>query len=179
MKSCVCVKKLFSCPVAVSSGIILASVIALASAYTAQFGFGLEPCVLCLWQRIPYAAAILLGIFGLIARNNNKLVAVFVLLSALALLIGAGIAGYHVGVEERWWVSGVEGCAVSFEEEGASAASLLDKIMQAPTVSCTEIAWRDPVLGISMAGYNAALSLFLAISCAIAAAAIKRRPSAG
>ena len=39
--------------------LILVGVGSLGAAYTAQFGFDLEPCVLCLYQRVPFAIAIL------------------------------------------------------------------------------------------------------------------------
>ncbi|HEY9164284.1 MAG TPA: disulfide bond formation protein B, partial [Magnetovibrio sp.] len=38
---------------------------ALVMAYVAQYGFDLEPCILCLYQRIPYALVAILGFAGM------------------------------------------------------------------------------------------------------------------
>jgi disulfide bond formation protein DsbB len=73
----------------------------LAFALTMQYGFGIEPCVLCAYQRIAYGAA------GnprpwphsrprpaTAARRSAGL-------CGLVLLVGFGIALYHVGVEQH------------------------------------------------------------------------------
>ena len=46
-------------------GIFAVSATALANAYIAEYGFGLEPCILCLYQRVPYAVAGVLGLAAL------------------------------------------------------------------------------------------------------------------
>lgn len=169
-----CIKQLWSCPVAVSAGIALISVIALATAFTAQFALNLPPCILCLYQRIPYAIALVLGVSGLLLRDNTRAIVVIVAISALVFLLNAALAFYHVGVEEKWWRSMVEGCAVPAFDTGAEK-SILDQILQAPTVSCDKAAWRDPVLKLSMAGYNVLLCLFVAVNCGIAAIKISEK----
>lgn len=167
-------QKLLSNPVLVAGGILAVSVIALGGAYFSQYALGLEPCNLCIYQRIPYAAAIVLALIALIAHKNRKIAAVIVFFCALSFLINAGIAFYHVGVEQKWWVSAIEGCAVP--GVASSPENLLDAIMKAPTARCDEIPWQDPILGISMAGYNALLSFMLFIGCSLAALAIRQRP---
>lgn len=170
-----CLKKLWSCPVAVSLGIALVSILALAAAFTAQFALKMEPCILCLYQRIPYAIAIALGLAGLALRENKNAVSLLVALAALAFFIDAGLALYHVGVEQKWWVSAVEGCrAPQFASN--EGLSVLDQLLKTPSVSCDQVAWRDPVLRISMAGWNVMLCAFLAVNCAVASRLIKRRP---
>ncbi|MBL4614473.1 MAG: disulfide bond formation protein B, partial [Magnetovibrio sp.] len=86
--------------------LILAGATSLAFAYAAQFGFDLEPCILCLYQRVPFAVAIILGLIGLL--KPQWLVMVFTL-AITAFAINCGIAVYHVGVEQHWWVSAA-GC---------------------------------------------------------------------
>jgi disulfide bond formation protein DsbB len=79
----------------------------LGAAFAFQYIGGLEPCVLCIWQRYPYGAVIVLGLLGAgLARGavppTGALAAVMGL-AALALFTDAAIAGFHVGVEQKWW----------------------------------------------------------------------------
>ena len=115
-----------------------------------QYIGGLAPCKLCIWQRWPHGLAILAGLLAL------RLTAA-AWLGAGLMLVGAGIGVYHAGVEQSWW-DGPNTCT-SGPITGQSAEDLLNQIMNAPIVRCDEIAWS--MAGISMAGWNAILSLAL------------------
>jgi disulfide bond formation protein DsbB len=80
-------------------------------------------------------------------------------LLALLMLAGVGLGVYHAGVEWKFWPGPVE-CSGSLNNFG-SAIGLLDKINQTRLVPCDVAAFR--VLGISLAGYNALISLALAV----------------
>jgi len=131
---------------------------ALGVGLTAQFGFGLQPCILCLTQRVPYVVAGLLALTALVTRHAG--VRLWLLWGcALAFAINAGIAVYHVGVEQHWWVStcsAAAGAALADSPEALMAA--LTK--PAPLPPCDQAPWR--LFGISFAGYNIAASLGLA-----------------
>lgn len=167
-------KKLLSCPVAVGAGIFGISLLSLASAYTAQYGFGLQPCILCLYQRAPFAIAAILGIvcaaFGKYGRRTAASLSAAA--SGVVFLTGSIIAAYHSGVERHWWKSMFESCA-GLSVEG-DAGSLLARIEQASIARCDEIPWADPILGLSMANYNAAMSFGLFAICLAAAWLIRR-----
>lgn len=156
-------KKILSSPVSTFGAVFLISAIALASAFIAEVIFELEPCILCVYQRIPFVIGLALGLTGLILEYkpyNGKL-----LLPVLSLnfFINALIAFYHTGVERHWWRSAVEGCAApNFD---TSPQSILENIMSAPSARCDEIPWADPILGLSMANYNVVLCLGLSIAC--------------
>ncbi len=128
------------------------------------FGFqhigGLPPCALCIWQRYPHVAALLIGLVALRIRHRGLAV-----LGALAALMTAAVGAFHVGVEQGWW-EGPSTCSAG-PIGGMSADDLLDQIMAAPLVRCDEIAWQ--MLGLSMAGWNAVLSLGLALLWLVAA----------
>lgn len=131
------------------------------------FGFeylgGLLPCTLCLWQRWPHAAAIVIGAAGLASPQR-----IWPILGALAALTTAGIALFHVGVEQLWW-DGLATCTVN-TMAGVSVDDLLslDADVAAP-VRCDAIAWQ--FLGLSMAAWNGLLSLGLAAFWLLAARA--------
>lgn len=166
-------KNLLSHPVFIPAGLFLLAVISLGSAFTAQYGFGLQPCSLCLLQRWPYGVIAVLALTALGAgyTGHIKIVALLVFLCALSLLTGGIIAAYHVGVEQHWWTSFLEGCTVDLG--GSSPLDLLKQIESTAAVRCDQIPWS--LFGISMAGYNALLSLTAAPVTALAALLIVRR----
>jgi len=144
----------------VVAGIALASFGALATAYVAQYGFDLWPCELCLVQRAPYVAAMVLGALALMPAVDKPSRRQVVDLAILLFLIGAGTALYHVGVEEKWW-KGPAGCAGAIADY--SPEDLMKALNQPGRTGCEEAAFR--FLGISMAGYNAIAALILAGLC--------------
>ncbi len=131
----------------------LGSVALLGGAYAFQHLGGMPPCKMCLWQRWPHAAAIAIGVLGLLSGRRELAV-----LGMLAALTTAGIGVYHAGVEQMWW-QGPTTCT-SGPIDGLSTDDLLNQIMNAPIVRCDEIAWS--MFGISMAAWNAILSFILA-----------------
>lgn len=163
-------------------GLIAAAVLvvvsggSLAMAYLFQYGFGMAPCILCLYQRIPHALAALLGLIALapVLKKNPKpkITALLVALTAPIYLIGAGIALYHTGVEQHWWASALEACTATVDFS-SPATGLMAQIEAAKAVRCDVIPWS--LFGISMAGYNTALSLGMAIATPITAILITRR----
>ena len=70
----------------------------LLGAFAFQHLGGLAPCKLCLWQRWPHGAAIVIGVLALALPGR-----LLPLLGALAALTTAAIGGYHTGVERGWW----------------------------------------------------------------------------
>ena len=143
---------------AVAGSILIASLAILGAAFAFQHLAGLQPCVLCIWQRYPYAATIALGALALLLADHRRLAAGILALSGGVFLIGAGIAAYHVGVEQGWW-QGTAACGSTRPPSG-SIEELRERLMRTPVVRCDEVAWS--LLGVSMAGYNLLLSLGLA-----------------
>lgn len=121
----------------------------LGGALISQYVGGLYPCEMCHWQRWPHAAAILLALAALLSPPNAPRTRPLVLLAALAIAISGGIGVFHAGVELGWW-EGITTCT-------ATAARSLQDILNTPLVRCDQVQW--DFLGISMAGWNAILSL--------------------
>lgn len=134
---------------------------ALGGAWIFQYGFGLQPCPLCLEQRVAYYFAIplacLLAAGVPLGAKRKVLVAGFVVIAGL-MLWNAGLGAYHSGVEWKWW-PGPQDCSGPINELG-SAGGLLKKIETIRIVRCDEVQWR--FLGLSLAGYNVLISLALA-----------------
>jgi disulfide bond formation protein DsbB len=145
--------------------ILFCSVAALAAALIGEYGFGLAPCQLCLYQRVPFCLAIILAILAM--RLQGRARAVLFGLCALLFLGNSGLALFHAGVEQHWWV-GPASCSAG----GAGGAQTIEQLMEQLNKplrlpSCDQIAWS--LFGISMAGYNVLLSLGLAAYAGLAA----------
>lgn len=122
--------------------------------------WGLAPCELCLPQRGPPMAAIVLGGWALACAPLAPAAARVALGAAAAvLLVGVVLASYHVGVQEHWW-AGPAACTGSGGFAG-SAADLATSLKTTQIVRCDEAAWR--MFGISLPGYNALISTALAV----------------
>jgi disulfide bond formation protein DsbB len=131
---------------------------ALCIAWLSQYGFGLAPCELCYWQRSGYWAAIALGVVAILQPTRTRRRRVALWLLAFAFVATAGIALFHVGVEQHWW-EGTSACTGQ-TTTGMTTEELAQAIENAPIVRCDVPAWT--MFGISMAGYNLLYALALA-----------------
>jgi disulfide bond formation protein DsbB len=127
----------------------------LAGAFGSEYLGGLFPCEMCWWQRWAHMAALGFAIAAFAAggrmpdRGRS-----FVWLAALGILVSGLIGAYHAGVEAGIFEGFTQCTAV---DGSGSSQDLLDRIMNAPLVRCDDIQWSW--LGVSMAGWNAILSL--------------------
>jgi len=136
------------------------SVALLLGAFAFQHIGGMHPCKMCIWQRWPHAAAIVIGVFAMAVPGRF-----FPVMGMLAALTTGAIGLYHTGVERGFW-QGPTSCTSS-GTGGISADELFDQIMAAPMVRCDEVAWE--MLGLSMASWNAVVALLLACMWIMAA----------
>lgn len=148
---------------------ILAPTALLGGALISQYVFGLHPCEMCMWQRWPHLAAIALALVAIITRTQRSTSTAFTAFAAIAIAISGGIGAFHAGVEYGWWV-GLTACSTT--PVGGSAADILDSIMATPLVRCDVAPWS--LFGISLAGYNALLSVAAAIATLALLAKVRR-----
>lgn len=150
------------------------SILMLATAHAFETFGGYAPCNLCLRQREVYWAALTVAVIGLALGVLKRPLVREALALALAaiFLTGAVVAGYHAGVEWHWW-PGPTTCTGGAVKIGAGALADLMAGAKVHPPACDQAAWR--MLGISMAGYNAAISAALA-ALGFTAAFAKDRP---
>ena len=146
-----------------------ASAAMLGGAFWFQYGEGLEPCPLCMAQRWAHAASLGIGLIATLVATRASAPWLLALLG-LAFLAGAGIAGYHVGVEQHWFASAFCG---SGDAVAATVEDLKALLWETEVARCDEIAWS--LLGISMAGWNMIVSAFLALVAFVAARRVAAR----
>lgn len=134
----------------------LTSAAMLAGAHAFQNFGGLSPCPLCLDQRNWHWGALSTGLVAFVLTRWKPAWSRYAAIAVGVVLLGSfAQAAYHVAVEQHWVVAQCD-TRVDFDnltlpESGA---------IEAP--KCDEIAWS--MLGISMAGYNALISLALALA---------------
>ena len=126
----------------------------LGGALGSQYVGGLAPCEMCYWQRWPHAAAIMLAALAFTYPARSTRARLLSGLAALAIAISGAIGVFHAGVEGGWW-EGLTRCT-------AGGAMSLDELMNVPLVRCDEVQWS--LFGISMAGWNAIISLGSALT---------------
>ena len=160
-------------PAAASAIVAVVGALTICGFFFFQYVLGYPPCPLCLDQRnafyvgVPLAALLWLGAnYG---ASNKVMIAGFAVIAAI-MLWNAGLSAYHAGVEWKFW-PGPQDCSGSLSDLG-TAGGLLDKIKSIRVVRCDEIPWS--FLGISLAGYNAIISLVLSLIAAWGARAAYR-----
>ena len=126
----------------------------LGGAYISQYGFGLHPCEMCWWQRYPHFAALALALLSTVAPPRKAWIA----LAALAIAVSGAIGVFHAGVEYGWW-EGITGCTAI---PGGDSGDPLEAMLNAPLVRCDEAPFY--FLGLSMAGWNAVISIGSALA---------------
>jgi disulfide bond formation protein DsbB len=153
---------------------LLASAAMLAIAHGFQTFGGYAPCTLCLRQREVYWAAGTIALaFMVIVRlpGGPRWREPTCWILGLGFLAGAGLAAYHAGAEWKFW-PGPTTCSSS--GAGVVSAQAMSDLLQGAKIrgpACDQAGW--VFLGLSMAGWNALISL--ALASLSAAAALRER----
>ncbi len=121
----------------------------LGGALLSQYVGGLHPCEMCIWQRWPHGIAILVAALAFLFPANSRNARLLIALAGIAIAISGAIGVFHAGVELKYW-EGLTRCSTG-------GAMSLDELMKVPLVRCDQIQFS--FLGISMAGWNAIVSL--------------------
>lgn len=140
----------------------LSSALMLAIAHAFETFGHLAPCTLCLKAREVYWVALTVGLItvaGQMLLKDDRIRRLGSLLLAAVFLVGVGVAVYHAGAEWKFW-PGPKTCASGAIPHLTS----LDSVMKGGSIkapACDKAAW--VFLGLSMAGWNALVSLKLLV----------------
>ncbi|UMY17684.1 disulfide bond formation protein B [Methylobacterium organophilum] len=137
--------------------VALAAALTVGGALVLEHGFGYVPCKLCLQERIPYYAVVPVALLAAILPARAARLALG--FCALALLYGAALGAYHAGAEWGFWL-GPSDCGGGAGAAPADVGDFLKNLNSVRVVDCSTAALR--VLGISLAGWSALISLALA-----------------
>ena len=138
------------------NGVLIFSILSLSIAYFIQYVLGHKPCNLCIIERIPYLAAVILISLVFILNKYEKILLSVVL---LFFIFGAVVSFYHFGIEQGFFKESAV-CGLKNTPELISKEELLRQLSEI-TVSCKDVTFR--IFGLSLTTINILLSLFLVV----------------
>ena len=109
------------------------------------------PCEMCHWQRWPLFGAIVVAAVAGMGAKESGAARLLAVLAVLLVATSGAIGAYQAGVEWHWWPGPAECTGERFVFHG------LQDLNAPGAVRCDAAAWR--LFGISLAGYNALISL--------------------
>ena len=136
------------------NGILAFSILSLSIAYFIQYALGHKPCNLCIIERIPYIAAIILISLIFILNRYQKIISSLIL---IFFIFGTVVSFYHFGVEQGFFSESLV-CELGISQP-INKEELLNQLKKAEIVSCKDVTFR--FLGLSLATINTVISLIL------------------
>ena len=136
------------------NGILVFSILSLSIAYFIQYVLGHKPCNLCIIERIPYIAAIILISLIFILNRYQKIISNLIL---IFFIFGAGVSFYHFGIEQGFFSESLV-CDLG-NGQPLNKEDLLNQLKKTEILSCKDVTFR--FLGLSLATINTVISLML------------------
>ena len=136
------------------NGILAFSILSLSIAYFIQYVLGHKPCNLCIIERIPYIAAIILISLIFILSRYQKIISSLIL---IFFIFGAVVSFYHFGIEQGFFSESLV-CDLG-NSQPLNKEDLLNQLKKTEIVSCKDVTFR--FLGFSLATINTVISLIL------------------
>ena len=134
------------------NGILAFSILSLSIAYFIQYVLGHKPCNLCIIERIPYIAAIILISLIFILNRYQKIISSLIL---IFFIFGAVVSFYHFGIEQGFFSESLV-CDLG-NSQPLNKEELLNQLKKTEIVSCKDVTFR--FLGLSLATINTIISI--------------------
>ena len=141
---------------AILSIILLFSIFAIFAAYFIQYVLKHEPCNLCLLERMPYVASIIIISFCLLFKKFEKISLIFL---SLVFFSATLVAIYHFGIEQGFIKESLV-CDLNSQNNSLTKEALLTELKE-KTISCKDVTFK--IIGLSLATINIFISLILSI----------------
>ena len=138
------------------NSILAFSILSLSIAYFIQYVLGHKPCNLCIIERIPYIAGIILISLIFILNKYQKIISSFLL---IFFIFGAVVSFYHFGIEQGFFSESLI-CELT-NSEALNKEELLNQLKKAEIISCKDVTFR--FLGLSLATINTIISIILSV----------------
>ena len=136
------------------NSILAFSIFSLSIAYFIQYVLGHKPCNLCIIERIPYIAAIILISLVFILNKYHRIISSLILIFFVS---GALVSFYHFGIEQGFFSESLV-CDLGLNQP-SNKEDLLNQLKQTEIVSCKDVTYR--FLGLSLATINTIISIIL------------------
>ena len=137
-------------------GIIVFCIFVLISAFFIEYILKHEPCNLCLFERIPYIATIVLAFIALVFTKYEKIALIFI---GIFFIFGTIVSFYHFGIEQGFFNESLV-CNLIDSGKTVSAQDLL-KELETKSISCKDVTFR--VFGLSLATFNTIISSIISV----------------
>ena len=136
------------------NGILVFSILSLSIAYFIQYALGHKPCNLCIIERIPYIAAIILISLIFILNRYHKIISCLIL---VFFIFAAVVSFYHFGIEQGFFSESLV-CDLG-NSQPLNKEELLNQLKKTEVVSCKDVTFRFS--GLSLATINTIISIIL------------------
>ena len=136
------------------NSILAFSIPSLSIAYFIQYVLGHKPCNLCIIERIPYIAAIILISLIFILNRYQKIMSSLIL---IFFVFGVIVSFYHFGIEQDFFSESLI-CELG-ESKPSNKEELLNQLKKTEIISCKDVTFR--FLGLSLATINTIISIIL------------------
>ena len=136
------------------NSILAFSILSLSIAYFIQYVLGHQPCNLCIIERIPYIAAIILISLIFILNKYQRIISVLIL---LFFVFSTLVSSYHFGIEQGFFSESFV-CDLG-QNQPSNKEELLNQLKKVEIVSCKDVTFR--FLGLSLATINTIISIIL------------------
>ena len=130
------------------------SFFSLAAAFYIEYMLGFKPCILCLYQRIPYTIAMLISLTTFFIGNRN----ILLIILGLTFLAGILLSGYHVSIE-KGFIEPIFSC--TGENIKALEKEEILKSLNNIQPDCKDVDFS--IFGVSLATLNFIISFVLTI----------------
>ena len=135
--------------------ILCISFISIISALYIEYILQYEPCKLCIYQRLPYLAAIFISFIGFNYSNNDQILIVAIIIFILSTIL----SGYHFGIENSIFDE-LSVCA-NGSSDILNKSKLLDSLNKTMPTNCKDVTFK--ILGVSLASINTIFSILIVI----------------
>ena len=135
--------------------ILSISLISIISALYIEYILLYQPCKLCIYQRLPYLAAIFVSFIGFNYSNNDQILIVTIIIFALSAIL----SGYHFGIENS--VFDELSACTNGSSDILNKSKLLEALNKSLPVNCKDATFK--ILGISLAAINTILSILIVV----------------
>ena len=135
--------------------ILSISLISIISALYIEYILQYQPCKLCIYQRLPYLAAIFVSFIGFNYSNNDQILIVTIMIFALSAIL----SGYHFGIENNL-IQEISSCTNN-SLDVSNKSKLLESLNKSMPVDCKDATFK--IFGVSLAAINTILSILIVI----------------
>ena len=138
------------------NSILAFSIITLLIAYFIQYVLGHKPCNLCIIERIPYIAAIILISLIFILNKYQNIISIFIL---IFFFFGAVVSFYHFGIEQGFFKESSV-CTTKDLSQSLTKEEILEQLNK-NIISCKDVSFA--IFGLSLATINTIFSICLSV----------------